>query len=466
MTAPIRIATDRFGLGAVPGETLPSDLRGWLANQLRRFDPAPAALGSREARMAQLARLLPARAVNNRAQRQGSMAEQEAAIASNRDLAQESRDAHAEAVSARILVAAASPTPFAERLVHFWSNHFAVSVHKVRVGPFVADFEFSAIRPNVMGSFHDLLRAAALHPAMLQYLDQNVSVGPNSPLATRSRRELGFNENLGRELLELHTLGADGGYSQADVTELARALTGWTVAGTGGGALVREIDWTPGQAGFLPTAHEPGARSVLGQRYVEDGQGQADAILGDLARHPATARHIATKLARHFVADDPPAAAVVRLERAFAESEGDLPTVYAALIAEPEVWHAERSKIRTPWDWLVASARALGPDRASAMHGNLPGLLNQMGQPVWQVNSPAGWGDTALDWAGSGALLTRVEIASLLARRSSDVGRPAELARDVLGDAMHPSTRDALTSVDDLQLQLALLLASPEFQRR
>jgi uncharacterized protein (DUF1800 family) len=466
MTAPIRIATDRFGLGAVPYETLPSDLRGWMANQLRRFDPAPALLGSRAARMEQVARMLPARAVNNQVQRQGSQVEQEAALASNRDLAQVSRTSHAEAITARVLAAAASPTPFAERLVHFWSNHFAVSVAKVRVSAFVADFEFSAIRPNVMGSFHDLLRAAALHPAMLQYLDQNVSVGPNSPMARRSRRDLGFNENLGRELLELHTMGADGGYAQTDVTELALALTGWAVAGTGGGALVREIDWTPGAAGFLSAAHEPGARTVLGRRYAEDGQGQADTILGDLARNPSTARHIATKLARHFIADDPPAAAITRLQLAFQDSEGDLPTVYGALIAEPEVWQSDRSKIRTPWDWLVASVRAMGAERAPALRGNLPGLLNQMGQPVWQVNSPAGWGDTALDWAGSGALMTRVEIASLLARRSSDVGDPVALSRDVLGDTLHPTTRDALTSVDDRQVQLALLLASPEFQRR
>ncbi|QZH73738.1 MAG: DUF1800 domain-containing protein [Erythrobacter sp.] len=466
MTAPIRIATDRFGLGAIPGETLPGDLRGWLTSQLRQFDPAPAALGSRTARMAELARILPTRVANNRLKREGNQAEQDAALASNRELGEDIRRAHAEAVLARLRVATASATPFAERLVHFWSNHFSVSMQKVLVGSFVADFEFSAVRPHVMGNFRDLLRSAVLHPAMLQYLDQNISIGPSSPLAGRYRRLQGLNENLGREVLELHTLGAGGGYSQADVTELALALTGWTVAGLGGGGIAREIDWAPGEAGFLPAAHEPGRRTVLGRNYAEDGQQQAVAILRDLALHPSTARHIATKLARHFIADDPPAAAIERLQRAYQDSGGDLPSVYAALIDEPEVWRAQRTKIRNPWDWMVATNRAVGVERSARLAELSPGLLQQMGQSVWRVDSPAGWGDTAQDWAGSGALLTRVEIASLVARRVGNVADAAALAREVLGDALHSTTSDAIDSVTEQPLRLALLFASPEFQRR
>ncbi|MGB3167576.1 MAG: DUF1800 domain-containing protein [Alteraurantiacibacter sp.] len=463
MTTPLRIATDRFGLGAVPGEEPPADLRDWLRNQLRRFDPAPAALGNQSERMARIGEVLAARNDVARLRRNGG--DREAAQMRNRELGVESREEHWAAIGKRLGHAVATDTPFAERLVHFWSNHFAISIDKVRQHAFAEDFEFSVIRASIMGNFGDLVRAAVLHPAMLQYLDQNISVGPSSNLNATTRREFGFNENLGRELLELHTMGVGSGYTQADVTELALALTGWTVAGMGNSRIAHGAGGTPGEAVFFAQMHEPGTRTVLGRRYAQAGAAQADAIIADIVRHPVTARHIAIKLARHFIADDPPEAAVSRLAAAFTASGGELLPVYDALVELPAVWDAPRDKIRSPWDWLVASLRAApgGRDLNDRAAQRLLGLL---GQPTWQVGSPAGWGDTAYDWAGSGALMTRVEIAAQLSRRLVGESDPRELATEVLGDALRPATRGAISGSGDAAMGFALLIASPEFQRR
>ena len=459
----MHIATDRFGLGAVPGEEPPEDLRDWLRQQLLRFRPSPDLLGTRRERMVRTGEVLAARNEVAQLRRQGG--DQEAAQMRNRELGMASREAHWAAIGRRLGHAVATSTPFAERLVHFWSNHFAVSVDKVRQHIFVEDLEFTVIRSNIMWNFRDLVHTAVLHPAMLQYLDQNISVGPSSRLNASTRREFGFNENLGRELLELYTLGVGGGYTQADVTEVALALTGWTVAGMGNGRIARAAGGRPGEPVFFADAHEPGTRTVLGRRYPQQGAAQADAIIDDLVRHPATARHIATKLARHFIADDPPEEAVSRLAAVFTASRGDLLSVYEALVDEPTVWDAPRDKIRSPWDWLVASLRA-APDARLPDDRAVQRLLGLLGQPTWQVGSPAGWGDTAADWAGSGALMTRVETAAQLARRLVGERDPRELASQVLGDELRDATRGAIAGSGDAAMGFALLIASPEFQRR
>ena len=242
---------------------------------------------------------------------------------------------------ARFQRAARAEVGFAERLVHFWSNHFCISAAK---GPLVrvaaGCFEREAIRPHVLGRFGAMLQAVESHPAMLAYLDNALSFGPNSP-AGRNRNR-GLNENLAREILELHTLGVDGGYTQADVTALARIITGWTFSGREGRL------GEPGTFVFFPNGHEPGDHTLLGKAYAAGGVKQGEAALADLARRPATARHIAGKLARHFVADEPPPSLVDRLAKVFRETDGDLKAVAIALVDSDEAWTTPLAKMRTP----------------------------------------------------------------------------------------------------------------------
>jgi uncharacterized protein (DUF1800 family) len=310
-----------------------------------------------------------------------------------------------------------------------------------------------------------LLFAVESHPAMLLYLDQAQSVGPASPLARRaqqragSQRAIGLNENLAREILELHTLGVRSGYSQEDVTEFARALTGWTVAGLGRGADAGQGDGFV----FAGQLHEPGARRILGKRYAQPDEAQAAAVLEDLAVHPATARHVATKLVRHFVADDPPARVVARCEQAFLRSGGDLPTVYRSLIGAREAWSSAPAKFKSPWDWQLSALRALGLREVPARQGLA--LANQLGQPVWRPGQPAGWDDTAASWAGPDAVLRRVEAAQRLAGRAPAVDARL-LAEQFFPATLSAATRRALAGAESPAQALALLLVAPEFMRR
>lgn len=383
---------------------------------------------------------------------------------------QAARSQYMVEVGARMRAALVSQTPFAERLVHFWANHFAVSVDRLATTGLAGLLEFEAIRPNLLGSFADMLLAVEQHPAMLLYLDQAQSIGAASMLGSqvsaRGGRQVGLNENLAREILELHTLGVRTGYLQQDVTEFARALTGWTVAGLTRGPAARLADLIgePGMFVFADRLHEPGVRTIMGRQYAQQGEGQARAVLEDLAVHPATARHIATKLARHFVTDDPPPALVARLAAAFTSSRGDLPTLYAALIDAPESWAPDAAKFKTPWDWGVSALRALGAqtiDDKVAM-----AMMQQLGQPVWRPGSPAGWEDVAASWLGPDALLRRVEVAERLARRAGEAGDPRALASRLLPGTLSPSTAQAIARADSPGQGLALLLVAPEFLRR
>jgi uncharacterized protein (DUF1800 family) len=387
-----------------------------------------------------------------------------------RDKLLEARGVLVEDIAVRTGLAVESRAPMIERLVHFWSNHSSVSVGKVGTQFEVGPHEFAAIRPHVLGRFGDMLEAAVLHPAMLIYLDQFQSIGPNAPvqrlLARRGgddnpQRPRGLNENLAREVLELHTLGVDGGYSQADVTELARALTGWTVPGIGRvGRLAVE---QPSGAAFVAPAHEPGARRVLGRSYAEGGAEQARTILRDLAAHPATARHIATKLARHFAGDTPPRALVARLETDFLRSGGDLASLTRTLIGSPEAWVPQPVKFRAPVEWLIAALRLTGNTRIPAER--LVGAMTELGQVPWCAPSPAGYDDIAASWAGPDALVRRVELAERIARGGStdDVLARAEAA---FPGALGEATRTQLKRAESGQQALALLLVSPEMMRR
>jgi uncharacterized protein (DUF1800 family) len=325
--------------------------------------------------------------------------------------------------------------------------------------------EREAIRPNVLGSFSDLLLAVERHPAMLLYLDNHISIGPNSQAARvvarrANGREVGLNENLGREILELHTLGVDGGYTQLDVTRFAGMLTGWSIGGDAG----RLRGGEPGKFYFRDAFHEPGAKSLLGKSYGESGQNQAERALRDLALHPRTAQHLAGKLARHFVADEPPAELIDALAHAYLKSHGDLPTVYRALLDSPQAWAQPLPKFKTPSDYIYSAYRALSLPVQTDKRGLLPFEL--LGQRNFQPGSPAGWPDRSVDWDGSSALLKRLEWADALAQRVGSRVNAVEIADASLGSTLRSATRTSLLRAQDGAQALTLLLASPEFMRR
>ena len=452
------IAANRFGLGARPGDlaAIGDDGRGWLRSQLAAAAPVlgDAGLDSCAAVLGQAFAL----------QRQIQLERRSGADVQQR-LPQFIRPIYGTEATARFRQAVLTDRPFVERLTQFWSNHFAVSTDKQYLGALAGSFEREAIRPHVLGNFGDLLVAAEMHPAMLLYLDNHLSVGPHSSAARRAQlrrrpARIGINENLGREILELHTLGVGGGYTQADVTAFATVITGWSVGG-GNGLFA---SGPPGRFVFRPDTHEPGAQSVLGRRYADNGYEQGVAVLNDLAQHPSTARHIATKLARHFIADDPPPAVVARLAQTFTEHGGDLRSLYRVLIDSSEAWEQPLAKYKTPSDFIVSSYRGLSLP-VDAGHGSLA-PFELLGQRTWQPGSPAGWPDRSADWDGASALLKRIEWADAVGARLGSRREASVLAPQLLGASLSDATSTAIGRAASASQGLTLLIAAPEFLRR
>ncbi|WP_193504345.1 DUF1800 domain-containing protein [Sphingosinithalassobacter portus] len=475
----VSVALNRFGYGARPEEALPEAPRKWLRDQLDRYDPSPRIIADQPPTRDAAALLADYN-------RQTRMARQDAAASpmpaadtasdadpvreARRRAGQQMRQFYIGAVAARTQATLSTPAPFVERLVHFWANHFAISADKLTVTGFAGAFEFEAIRPHVLGSFGDMLHAVERHAAMLLYLDQAQSVGPASRAgiaARRNGRNIGLNENLAREILELHTLGVRSVYTQQDVGELARAMTGWTVAGLGRGAGRRAGagQAVPGSFLFADRLHEPGTRTLLGKNFAQAGEAQTGAILDMLATHPATARHVATKLARHFAGDHPPEPLVARLEHNFLETGGNLPELYRVLIAAPECWGDAPVKFRTPWEWTVGAYRALGM-RDVAQPRALVNQFVQLAQPVWRPGAPAGFDDIAASWNGPDSLLRRVELAERFAARSRDRIDPRARAAKLFPDALSAATQQAIARAESPGQGVALLLVAPEFLRR
>ena len=462
------IAANRFGLGARPGELalIGSDAREWLRAQLRAPPPV---LGAAD--------LLPSAQILAQAlelRREMQAQRKQAATAGSagngvedpaqKRLPQFLRPIYATEVTARLQHAVATERPFLERLTQFWSNHFAVSIDKQFLAGLAGSFEREAIRPHVLGSFTDMLLAVETHPAMQLYLDNYLSVGPNSQAAQhRARRQaprIGINENLAREILELHTLGVGGGYTQKDVTSFAEVITGWSVGGEGD----RFADGEPGRFVFRPELHEPGAKVVLGRRYPDAGFDQGVAVLRDLSAERATAHFIATKLARHFIQDEPPPAAVTRVADAFTASGGHLAKVYAALIDVQEAWLQPLAKYKTPADYVVSSFRGLGVP-VEADHAPLA-PLEQLGQRTWSPGAPAGWPDRSADWDGASGLMKRIQWADAVGARLGNRRDALQLAPQLLGANLSEATRQSVTHAASAPQALTLLLAAPEFMRR
>jgi uncharacterized protein (DUF1800 family) len=473
------IAANRFGLGARAGElkAIGSDARAWLAAQVKgkRRTPAPIEALPSSAEAFALFEEERQERRDSRSDRKlatpkdNPSSRQDRKPADPRDggMREKLRNLYLDQAAARYRVAAFADEPFRERLVHFWSNHFAVSADKAQVLALAGALENEAVRPNVAGRFADLLLAVESHPAMILYLDNQASIGPNSRAAERggararnAQRKLDINENLAREILELHTLGVSGGYTQQDVTTFALALTGWSV-GTGRG---RFKEGEPGKFEFRDAVHEPGARTLLGKRYAENGVRQARAILADLAVHPSTATHIATKLVRHFVADTPPADCIEQVARVFRDTDGDLPSVHRSLIDLPQAWSRTTPKFKTPHDFVVSTFRMLAHVPEEPRQVVAPFEL--LGQRPWSPGSPAGWADTADGWDGPDALLKRIEWASAVGDRVGARAEPERLALQALGETLNANTRTAISRAASTAQGLTLLLASPEFQRR
>lgn len=480
---PTSIALHRFGLGARPDDRI-GDPQDWLAGQLGRYvvhPPALAGMASTREGAAVIAQFKDGQDEQRRAKRRqkrearregaggGKQAGKQgdapsASMQFRRRYGREAGDLYEAAAGARLNAALVTDTPFAERLVHFWANHFSIGGRMASMRALAGGYERDAIRPHIMGSFRKLLGAAEQHPAMLMYLNQVKSIGPNSPVGRSSaaarKKNGGMNENYAREVLELHTLGVRGGYTQADVGEFARAVTGWTAPELITGSMAGE----PGTFGFDPEGHEPGARTVLGRTYPEGGREQGEAILDDLARHPATARHIATKLTRHFAGTPEPVAMVDRLATAFTRSAGDLPTVYRALIASPEAWTERPLRFRTPWEWTIAVLRATGTRQVA--HLTAQELLKQLGQPTWRARQPSGWDDDDASWAAADAVMRRVEAAERLAAARTEPIAPRQLADALFPGGLSRTTAQALERAESPAQGLALLFVSPEMMRR
>ncbi|PPQ17991.1 DUF1800 domain-containing protein [Bradyrhizobium sp. AC87j1] len=352
----------------------------------------------------------------------------------------------------RTEAALAADIGFAERLVWFWSNHFCVSANRIQ--SMSGAYEREAVRANALGQFVDLLLAVEGHPAMLFYLDNLGSMGANSTAGIN--RSSGLNENFAREIMELHTLGVRTGYTQNDVISFANVLTGWTLVPPGadpqhGG------DFT-----FNPRLHEPGGQTVLGKRYEQDDVEQGRAVLRDLAAHPATATHVATKLARHFVADEPPPALVEQMARAFRDSDGNLKQVAALMVSSDEAWRAPPSKLKRPGEWVVGMVRATGITQVDPVR--FTGGQELLGEALWRPPAPKGYPDDEASWIdGVGR---RLDVANNFAERITGMADPQAIIEDIFASQIAPEVKQAVGRAESRQQALALLFMSADFQRR
>jgi len=354
---------------------------------------------------------------------------------------------------ARFDAALGADIGFVERLVWFWSNHFCISADKIveMAGP----FEREAIRPHVLGRFADLLLAVESHPGMLFYLDNVQSMGANSTAGIT--RDKGLNENLAREILELHTLGVRSGYTQADVTSFANVITGWTW-------LRPEEPIHGGEFAFVRRLHEPGAKAVLGKVYPDTGVGQGRAVLADLARHPATAQHVAQKLARHFVADEPPPSLVAKLTKTFSDTDGNLKELAKILVTADESWTPQRTKLKPPAEWTIGMLRLAAAPQAIPV-GRILGTQAALGEALWRPLSPNGYPDTEAAWIDG--VPHRLDIANGFAGQlAANNADPRAVLESALGPLASAETRDTIARAESRPQALALLVMAPEFLRR
>ncbi|MDE5445141.1 DUF1800 family protein [Bradyrhizobium sp. CSA207] len=473
------LALHRFGMGPRPGSiaVVGTDPRGALIAELDRplVLTAAASLPSsakayRTVADANARRTARAKQAQQQAKKQQVAAtpvmseDQMQAQGAEKDAAEMAAKQAAEAVpdpgrpiylqeaKLRTEAALVADIGFAERLVWFWSNHFCVSANRIQ--SMSGAYEREAVRAHALGRLVDLLLAVEGHPAMLVYLDNLESMGANSTAGINRSR--GLNENFAREIMELHTLGVRTGYTQDDVISFANVLTGWTLVPPGadpqhGGEFI-----------FKPRLHEPGGQTVLGKRYEQEDAEQGRAVLRDLAAHPATATHIATKLARHFVADEPPPALVAQMAKTFRETEGDLKQVAIAMVSSDEAWRAPPSKLKRPGEWVIGMVRATG----ITVVDPVPYTAGQqlLGEALWRPSAPKGYPDDEASWIdGVGR---RLDVANYFAERIADTADPQTIIEDVFASEIAAEVKQAVGRAESRQQALALLFMSADFQRR
>jgi len=363
---------------------------------------------------------------------------------------------HYAEIGVRTAHAILTPASFREALVRFWSDHFNVYANKSLLARVTAaTMEREAIRPNVTGKFVDMLIAVESHPAMLIYLDNWISVGPNS--FAGKEYGLGINENLARETMELHTLGVDGGYNQEDIIAYAKAITGWSF----GNPNIQPENM--GSFVFEPLLHEPGVVTVMGTAYTGAGVDQGLAVLTDLAAHPSTAKFIAGKLARHFHSDNPPQSLIDRLELAFNISGGDLLVVSSSLVTAPEMWQGSFSKLRNSEEFAIAALRAFGFDTLTPSQSVF--VFDAITQIPFSYHAPDGWPKDEANWASSSILSARINLANLLSGYISGPNDPLAAAQELFGPMLTQFTADAISAASSIEQGYTLLMMSPEFQR-
>jgi uncharacterized protein (DUF1800 family) len=475
------LALHRFGLGPRPGSiaAIASDPRGALLAELERpgagriTNPelktsAQASRAAFEARAARQAQRIVAQRAQKEAEQlkaQGQTMSEDAAPAVDAPKSPPKpapapqadagptieRQMFLAEVKARLDAAYVAEIGLADRLVWFWSNHFCVSSDTVP--NMVGGYEREAIRPHILGRFADMLLAVEGHPAMLVYLNNSVSIGPNSVAGINRTR--GLNENLAREILELHTLGVRSGYTQDDVIRFAYVLTGWTVVS------VNDNPEHGAEFIFNPRLHEPGPQRVIDKTYADTGVEQGRAVLADLARHPAVATHVATKLARYFVADEPGPELIERLAKIFRDTDGDLKETAKGLITSEEAWAPEQGKLKRPCEWVVAMVRATGGRGDPERFVRGQALL---GEPLWRPSAPKGFPDDEANWIDG--IGQRLDIANNFAERVAGRIDPREVIEMALGPLASAETRQAVDRAESRQQALALVFMSPEFQRR
>ncbi len=419
----------RFGLGRRAAEPLPADPIAWLLGQLHtgdtpRIDPPPSTQA-------------------------GLTALREDRVNKPQPGQSKARALFVAQAAAELEHALTTPAPFRERLVWFWTNHFTVSLRRGECTGVACAFIEEAIRPHVTGPFAEMVLAVMRHPAMLMYLDNARSVGPAS--IAGERRNLGLNENLARECMELHTVSPLAGYTQADVAALARILTGWSI----------EVQGEPKGFVFRPRTHEPGTKMLMGHRFPEGEEGGV-AALRFLAAHPSANRFLATKLVRHFVADDPAAGDIRRIETVLRDTNGNLGAAAAALVRLESAWRPA-TKLRTPREYVVAAVRAL--DLPEGNRPNMMGVIGALGEPFMTAPAPNGWPDKATDWSAPEAVMRRIDWANGFAGRLGPRD-PVEIADLALGPLLRPATLEAMRRAGSRRDAFTLMLASAEFQRR
>lgn len=435
------IAAHRFGLGEMNPEAVVSEPLPWLRQQMT----ASKVLQSQPSTAEVAAELAVIKLRENKLAKGQSLSE------ADRRYPVQVYGAYVKASLENAIVGAA---PFQQRMLDFYSNHFSVTASNKRVRALAGCMERDAIAPHLFGNFADMLIAVTQHPAMLLYLNNASSFGDNSRLGKRKSK--GLNENLAREILELHTLGVEGGYTQEDVIELAKAISGWTTPG------LRERSPDAHTFRFRTEGHEPGSRTLMGTRYADNGVQQGVAMLQDLAVHPSTARFVSFKLARHLVADEPPQTLVQAMTDTWLSSGGNLKLVVETLLEHDLAWDRRQQKFKTAREFVISAFRVLG--RRNLKERDALSRLTIMGQRPFGAGSPAGYGDEAEDWNGAEAILARADWSAQLANRSRK--DPVSWSQLSLGPLLSERTQRMIAGAESAERGRALFLMSPEFLQR